>query len=117
MSPRRTEALHEVGHRKHLGTVIFIGLESGDLCGQGTLVVEPGRGFDECGTDRFGACHAGCFKPTKGTNRLVVESNRNRLRHVVNVSRSVIHNKTSVPGSALGRTNPSNRDNPWTDLR
>jgi len=75
MSPRRTEALHEVGYRQHLRTVIVIGFERGDLRGQGPLVMKSGGSADECGTDRFGTGHAGRFESPEGTDRFIIESN------------------------------------------
>jgi hypothetical protein len=55
MSPRRTQALHELGHRHHFGPVGIVGFEGGDLGSERPLVVKPRRRLDERGTDRFGA--------------------------------------------------------------
>ena len=52
-SPRRTKALHEIGHRQHFGTVVVVGFETSDLGGERPLVAKPGCSLDECATDRF----------------------------------------------------------------
>jgi len=75
MSPRRTEALHEVGHRQHLGTIVVVGLQGGHLGGELPLVVEPRCSLDQCGTDCLGAGHTGCLELVEGLERFVVESN------------------------------------------
>jgi len=74
MSPRRTEALHEFGHRQHLYTIVVVGFESGDLGSKSPLVVEPGRSLDECGADRFGTGHARRLELAEGTERRIIES-------------------------------------------
>ena len=53
MSPRRTEALHEVGHRHHLSTIVFVGFQRSDLGDESSLVVNPGCCDYKRGTDRF----------------------------------------------------------------
>jgi hypothetical protein len=39
MSPRRSEALHEVGDRQHLGPVFLVGFQCDNLGGECLLVV------------------------------------------------------------------------------
>ena len=75
MSPRRTEALHEVGHRQHLRPIVGVGFKGGDLGGERLLVMEPGCSLHKSRPDRLGASHTGCLELTEGADRLVVESN------------------------------------------
>lgn len=75
MSPRRTEALHELGYRQHLRTIIVIGFERGNLCGEFPLVVEPSRGLYKGRPDRFGGSHTRRLELAEGAERFVIESN------------------------------------------
>ena len=103
MSPRRTETLHELGDGNHLRPVVVIGFESGDLGSKNSLVMKPGSSLNERGTDRFGARHAGCFELAQSTESVVVEPNRYRLSHTLNVSRYVIQGNRRGPRCALVR--------------
>ena len=94
MSPRRTETLHEFGHRQHLRPVVVVAFESGNLGGKSSFVVKPGRSLYECSTDRFRARQAGCFERGQGTESFFVESNRDRFSHAPNVSRPVIRDNS-----------------------
>ena len=58
MSPRRTEALHEISHGEHLRPISLVGVESGNLGGQGLFVTKPPGRFDKCCTNRLRAAHA-----------------------------------------------------------
>lgn len=78
MSPRRTEDLHELGHRKHLGSIVFVGFERCDLGGKGSIVAKPRRSSYEGSTDGLRATHAGCLEFAQSSGCFVVESNRAR---------------------------------------
>jgi hypothetical protein len=53
MSPRRTKAVHEVGHRHHLSTIVLVGFECSDLGGERSFVAKPGCSVDERSADRL----------------------------------------------------------------
>lgn len=46
MSPRRTEAFHQIGDGEHLGAVFVVGLQYGDLDGKHLFATESRRGLD-----------------------------------------------------------------------
>ena len=58
MSPRRTEVLHEIGDRQHLGTVVFVGFQRRDLGSEGLLVETTRRCLNQSGTNCLGPGHA-----------------------------------------------------------
>src|SRR6266700_2694578 len=58
MSPRRTQALHQVGHGQHLGTILLVDFQPCHLAGQGFAVSKPSGGVDQCASDRCGSAHA-----------------------------------------------------------
>lgn len=62
MSPRRTEALHEVGDRQHLGPVFLVGFQGGNLDSECLLVVETSRRVHQRRAYRFRAGHARGFE-------------------------------------------------------
>jgi len=62
MSPRRTEALHEVGDRQHLIPVFLVSFQCGNLGGECLLVVEASRRVHQRRAYRFRAGHARGFE-------------------------------------------------------
>ena len=80
MSPRRTKALHEFGHRQHLCPVVLVDLERGDLGGERLLVVKAGSCLNERSTDSFRPRHASCLELAQRPERGVVESSGERTR-------------------------------------
>ena len=85
------ELFHQLRNGTHLSPVSFVGFQRSDLGGQCASVSESIGGGDERGTDRFGATEAGRHQLSEGAHRLVVEPDRDRLRHGCIVSRFVVH--------------------------
>ena len=75
MSPRCTKTLHQISNCQHLGAVIGVGLETGNLGSKGRLVMKSRRSLHKSGTDSFGTRHTGGLKLTESTKGLVVEAN------------------------------------------
>jgi hypothetical protein len=51
MSPRRTEALHEIGDGEHLGAVVDVALQRGDFRGERLPLTEPRCSLDKGSPD------------------------------------------------------------------
>ncbi len=66
MSPRRTQALHEVGHGEHLGPVDFVGFERRHLGSQRLSVLAARRSLNQCRPDGLRTSQASCFELPQG---------------------------------------------------
>src|SRR3972149_4538273 len=87
-SPRRTQALHQVCARKHLGPVRLVGFQGGDLGSEGLLVPEPRRGVDESTADRLGATHPRRLQLGERRERFLVPPHGDRAGHGKSVART-----------------------------
>ena len=91
MSPRSTEGFHELSNDEHFLSVGFVGFESRGFGGEFLAPTPVADLGEQRGSDGFRLAQASRFEGSQGFVCLVVEANRYRSSHILNVSQIVVH--------------------------
>lgn len=105
-SPLRTQLLHQLGDGERLGPIRLVRFESGGFLGESPAIPETIRSLHERYSDRFRSTQAGRFEGTERSERLVIQANRDGLRHACIVTRSVIRLKGLDPEVTIAKHTP-----------
>lgn len=82
-----THAPHQLGYGQHLGAVVLVGLQCGDLRREHSLVLKASGSLHEGSASGLGSIHPGGLELRQSSEGLVIEPDRYSLIHVEEVSR------------------------------